>query len=264
MFNDNGTITIQPIDLKFDKSWTLPARQNWTIITKALHEHLQMDDLLNGYTELAISRQTRKARAEEFIRDLVRVSGFHPSKATDGRTWASDGSMIPAAANIIENKSITGAATGEQTLVMRVPGRNVSILQGEQLGLIIALVLSESSKTAPDAGGRLLTDHLNSVRLIEDSRTEISQTPRLRYMNGRSYYRWIIDLAERSSLKIQYTPGHSKDHTLEAQMNNEADFLASSSQKIYKDIPEIRPPTFHMNNFTFYSPTDGVEHTTLC
>jgi hypothetical protein len=256
-FNDDGTITIQPFDQKFDKKWTLPARRNWTIITNALHDHLQMDDLLNGYTELAISRDTRKAQAEEYIRDLVRVSGFNPSKATDGRTWASDGSMIPASASITENKSITGAATGEQTLVMRVPGRNVSILQGEQLGLIIALVLSESSNTAPYAGGRLLTDHLNSVRLIEDSKTEISQTPRLRNMNGRSYYRWIIDLAERSSLKIQYTPGHSKDHTLETRMNNEADFLASSSQKIYKDIPEIRPPTFHMNNFTFYSLTDG-------
>jgi hypothetical protein len=256
-FNNDGTITIQPIDREFGKNWTLPAHRNWAIIAKALHEHLQIDDLLNGYTELAVPRDARKAHAEQYIRDLVRVSGFHPSKATDGRTWASDGSMIPASASIIENKSITGAATGEQTLVMRVPGRNVSILQGEQLGLIIALVLSEASDTAPCASGRLLTDHLNSVRLIEDSKTEISQIPRLRYMNGRSYYRWIIDLAGRSSLKVQYTPGHSKDHTLEARMNNEADFLASSSQKIYKDIPEIRPPTFHMNKFTFYSPTDG-------
>jgi hypothetical protein len=57
--------------------------------------------------------------------------------------------MVPASASIAENKSITGAATGEQTLVMRVPGRNVSILQGEQLGLIIALVLSEASNTVP-------------------------------------------------------------------------------------------------------------------
>jgi len=122
-----------------------------------------MDDLLNGYTELAISRSTRKAQAEEYICNLVRVSGFSPSKATDGRTWASDGSMIPASASIVEEKSITGAATGEQSLVMRVPGRNVSILQGEQLGLIIALVLSESSITAPYTNGRLLTDHLNSV-----------------------------------------------------------------------------------------------------
>jgi hypothetical protein len=256
-FNDDGTITIQPIDQKFDKNWTLPARRNWAIFAKALHEHLKMDDLLNRYIELAIPRDTRKAQAERYIRDLVRVSGFHPSKATDGRTWASDGLMIPASASIIENKSITGAATGEQTLVMRVPGRNVSILQGEQLGLIIALVLSETSSATSYTSGRLLTDHLNSVRLIEDSKTEISQIPRLRYMNGRSYYRWIIDLVERSSLKIQYTPGHSKENTLETRMNNEADLLASSSQKIYKDIPEIQPPTFHMNKFTFYSPMDG-------
>ena len=51
-------------------------------------------------------------------------------------------------------------------------------------------------------------------------------------MNGRSYYRWIIDLAERSSLKIQYMPGHSKDHTLERQMNNEADVLASFAEDL--------------------------------
>jgi len=45
----------------------------------------------------------------------------------------------------MEEKSITGAATGQKTSVMRIPNRNVSILQGEQLGLIIALILSENS-----------------------------------------------------------------------------------------------------------------------
>jgi hypothetical protein len=29
--------------------------------------------------------------------------------------------MIPASANIMEEKSITGAATGQKTLVMRIP-----------------------------------------------------------------------------------------------------------------------------------------------
>jgi hypothetical protein len=161
--------------------------------------------------------------------------------------------MIPSSAGIIDDKSITGAATGERTLVMRVPGCNISILQGEQLGLIIALVLSEhSGPIAHD--GVLLTDHLNSVRLIEDSKTAISQVPRLRYMNGRSYYRWIIDLAKRSTLKIKYTPGHSNDDTLESRMNDEANFLATSSQKIYKELPEAPPPTFYINDFTFHNP----------
>jgi hypothetical protein len=90
-FNNDGTVTIRPINLKFDRNWTLPARRNWAIVAKALHEHLKMDDLLNGHTELAIPKDTRKAQAERHIRDLVSVSGFHPSKATDGRTWASDG-----------------------------------------------------------------------------------------------------------------------------------------------------------------------------
>ena len=254
-FNNDGTITIHPNNQVFDKSWTQAARRNWTNITKTIHDHIHIDDLLNGHTDLAIPKDIRQARAEECIRSLVSVSGFDPSEATDGRTWASDGSMIPASASIIDDKSITGAATGESTLVMRVPGRNVSILNGEQLGLIIALVLSEHSNLVH--GGRLLTDHLNSVRLIEDSKTEISQIPRLRYMNGRSYYRWIIDLAKRSPLEMQYTPGHLHDNTLETRMNNEADHLATSSQKIYKELPELPSPTFHMNDFTFHNPTDG-------
>jgi hypothetical protein len=82
--------------------------------------------------------------------------------------------MIPASATILDDKSITGAATGIKTLVMRIPGRNVSILQGEQLGLIIALVLSENLNLPYHPNQeqtRLLTDHLNSVRLIEDSKT---------------------------------------------------------------------------------------------
>jgi hypothetical protein len=138
--------------------------------------------LLNtSNTDLAIPKDIRQAQAKEYIRTLVSVSGFDPSKATDGKTWASDGSMIPSSASVIDNKLIMGAAMGESTLVMRVPGHNISILHGEQLGLIIVLVLSEHSNVAHR---RLLTDHLNSVQLIKDSITAISQTPRLRYMNG--------------------------------------------------------------------------------
>jgi hypothetical protein len=40
-------------------------------------------------------------------------------------------------------------------------------------------------------------------------------------------------------------------------MSDEADFLATSLQRNYKNLPEIRPPTFYMNQFTFYSPIDG-------
>ena len=98
-------------------------------ITKTIHDHLRINDLLSGESgdiDLAIPRHIRQAQAEEYIRSLVHVSGFNPSKATDGRTWASDGSMTPPSAGVIDDKTITGAATGVNTLVMRVPGCNVT------------------------------------------------------------------------------------------------------------------------------------------
>ncbi|KAF8191175.1 hypothetical protein BJ912DRAFT_849617 [Pholiota molesta] len=111
----------------------------------------------------------------------------------------------------------------------KVPGRNVSILHGEQLGLIVALLVGECSDEHQTTN-RILTDHLNSVRLIDDSQSNISQVPRLRFMNGSS---------------------------TDARMNAEADHLASASQKCFKDLPEAPPPTFHMNDFTFHHSTDG-------
>ena len=40
-------------------------------------------------------------------------------------------------------------------------------------------------------------------------------------------------------------------------MNNEADSLATTSQKLFRELLEVSPPTFHMNSFTFHHITDG-------
>ncbi|KAF8953177.1 hypothetical protein BDZ97DRAFT_1873600 [Flammula alnicola] len=253
-----GNIKIGIKQPSMDRRWSEAAKTNWTRFENLLQHNLCMDDLTSGMPDLAIPRDIRERRAEIQIWNLVTASGFAPSNYTDGNTWATDGSMLPASAGILDPKTITGAATGTSSLAMRVPGRNVSILQGEQLGLIMALILS-GNKTEQERQ-LILTDHLNSVRLIDDSQTNVSQVPRLRFMNGRSYYRWILSLLTRPSranIDIKYTPGHSDDKSTEAQMNSEADYLASSTQKIYKDLPEAPPPTFHMNEFTFHHPTDG-------
>lgn len=42
-------------------------------------------------------------------------------------------------------------------------------------------------------------------------------------MNGRSYYRWIMNLVQETQTTVKYTPGHSTGATLEARMNEEAD-----------------------------------------
>ena len=93
--------------------------------------------------------------------------------------------MKPASATIEEEKVVLGATTGPSTLVLKIPGCNVSILHGEQVGLIIALILAGQNSSDVQF---LLTNHQNSVRLIEDSQSNISQVPRLHNMNGRAYY----------------------------------------------------------------------------
>jgi hypothetical protein len=84
--------------------------------------------------------------------------------------------MVPASAGMLDDKSVTSAVVGPSTLVLKLPGRNVSILHGKLMGLIIALVLSGRRPNSANPGC-LFTDHLNSVRLISDSQTNVSQLP---------------------------------------------------------------------------------------
>jgi len=93
--------------------------------------------------------------------------------------------MIPAASGLGDAKSVTAALMGPKTMVLRLCEQNNSILQGELMGLIIGLILS---LTGP-RDNILYSDHLNSVQLIEDSRSSLSQDARLRNMNGQSYYK---------------------------------------------------------------------------
>jgi len=76
-------------------------------------------------------------------------------------------------------------------------------------------------------------------------------------MNGRSYYRWIMNLVQETHSTIKYTPGHSSSESLEARMNEEADYYASSSQQIADKLPIFPLPTFYMNEYTYFRDGDG-------
>ena len=250
----SGEVVISEREQRFDKTWSPAARKNWATLTSAFRDGLTLSRLVNGPLELSISRAVRESRAENLIQALANVCGFRNLRAVANATWASDGSMKPASATIEDDKVVLGAATGPSTLVLKIPGRNVSILHGEQIGLIIALILA--GRNSSDAQ-YLITDHLNSVRLIEDSQSSISQVSRLRNMNGRSYYRWILSLVDRVDVSVKYTPAHTDGDTLEATMNRDADFYASSSHEVKHVIPQSPLPTFHMNDYTFYRDEDG-------
>ncbi|KIJ89618.1 hypothetical protein K443DRAFT_126728, partial [Laccaria amethystina LaAM-08-1] len=250
----SGEVVILEREQRFDKAWSPAACKNWITLIDAFRDGLTLNLLVNGPLELSIPKRIRESRAENMIRALANVCGFRNLSGMDNLTWASDGLMKPASATIEDDKVVFGAATGASTLVLKIPGRNISILHGEQVGLIIALILA--GRTSCDAQ-HLLTDHLNSVRLIEDSRSNVSQISRLRNMNGQSYYRWILSLVERTDINVKYMPAHTDKDTLEARMNRDADFYASSSHDVKHLIPQSPIPTFHMNDYTFYRDGDG-------
>ena len=229
---------------------TSAVKTNWIKATSALAQS-DITSLCYGSTDLLIEPLTRRDNAEHYINALSKTCKFPSSTLShNNRTWATDGSMIPASSTISDLKHVTAAATGPATLVLCVPHRNASILQGEQLGLIIALVLAQSPS-------QIYTDHLNSTMLIDDSSTAVNQERRLRSMNGRSYYRWILDLLTRKAATITYTKAHTSDTTLDAALNREADHYASLAQKHISSIPIAPIPTFYMDPYTFYREPDG-------
>ena len=223
---------------------------NWDKIALALsHSHIEL--FFSGSADLLTNRLQRRDQAEDYITALSSICGFSPSAFFHNYTsWVSDGSMIPAASTISDPKSITAAVSGPTSLVMRIPNRNASILQGEQMGLVSALVLAKQPPL-------IYTDHLNSTQLIDDNRTAINQAHRLCSMNGRSYYRWILDLVTRKSATISYTKAHTTDTSLPASLNREADHLASSTQKNISKISIAPVPTFFMEPYTFHRDCDG-------
>ncbi|KAJ7138983.1 hypothetical protein C8R44DRAFT_867155 [Mycena epipterygia] len=151
-----------------------------------------------------------------------------PSAATSlSQVWGSDGSMLPAAASVLDKKSVTAALTGPKTLVLEIEGRNVFILHGELMGLVMCLILDDSNNDE----SLLYTDHLNAVRLIDDSKT--------------------------NPLKIIYTSGHSNEVSIPARMNFEADHYASSAQHHIHNVFSAPIPTFLMDDFTFHTLDDG-------
>jgi len=77
---------------------------------------------------------------------------------------------------------------------MKILETNIFILQGELVGLILALVLLKDTRIVDQHKHCLLTNHLTAVRLVEDIQSGVDQMAHLQFMNGRSYYCWLLAL----------------------------------------------------------------------
>ncbi|KAJ7234955.1 hypothetical protein C8J57DRAFT_1573080 [Mycena rebaudengoi] len=148
------------------------------------------------------------------------------SRVQDQQLWASDGSMQPASATLSEDRTGTAAVTGLVTLVLQLKDRNLSILHGELTGHILAFVFCDPQRRAQS-----YSDHQNSVNLIDEIQLGTSQDSRLRHMNGRAYYRRILQLIREKRTVITYTRAHTAELTIQSQMNREADHYTSKAQR---------------------------------
>jgi hypothetical protein len=140
-------------------NWSHAQRKNWNWV-KTFLSQAQIGALYSGPADLLLSRSRRRQQAEKFIQSIVLANLFLPSEVSRGtQLWGTDGSMIPASAGPLDDKSVTSAITGPHTIVMKLLGRNLSILHGELVGIIGGLVLSDSQNDSTV----IYTDHLNST-----------------------------------------------------------------------------------------------------
>ena len=207
-----------------------------------------------GPADLLLSWSIRQQHTEKFIQSILLANYFSPSEVSqDTQLWGMDGFMIPASAGPLDDKLVTSAITGLHTIVMKLLGRNVSILHGKLVGIIGSLVLSDPHNNS----AVIYTDHLNSTRLINDSKTSANIEACLHHMNGHSYYKWILHLISSQQAVICYTRSHSAESCTPAILNASADYYASKSQHIHSYLHYTPLSTFFMDPFTFFTPIDG-------
>ena len=152
--------------------WTERAREHWSNLASLLSK-LDMKWLFDGELTLMMPRTQCQAEAESHIRDLSHLVSLPPSSLFhQGHIWGMDGSMVPMTGSIGDDKSVTDAVTGPQTIVVRLNGRNLCILHGELIGLIMGLGLSDNETP----NNKIFTDHLNSVHFIDDAEPPLNKT----------------------------------------------------------------------------------------
>ena len=169
--------------------------------------------------------------------------------------------MIPATSGLGDEKSVMAAVMGPRTLVVQLSSQNLFVLHGELMGLIMGLVLSGDSTLN---NNKLFTDHLNSVHFINDTRTSINQENWLRNMNGRSYYRWIVDLVQKGWTEVIHMKAHTNQVNLPSLLNDEADYYTSKSQNVTNSLHPAPIPTFFMDRFTYFQPHNGWIESNIC
>jgi hypothetical protein len=138
-FADNG-ITSFAVNSLPGSNQTMAQTRNWRLISNYLFQ-IQITSLFLGEMDLIHTQDACQTHAEAIIIALAKASPYPPTPCSSSyQLWGTDGSMIPTNASLLNSKSVTAAITGPHTVTLEIPGCNISILQGKQMGLIAGLI----------------------------------------------------------------------------------------------------------------------------
>ncbi|KAK7038135.1 hypothetical protein R3P38DRAFT_2696655 [Favolaschia claudopus] len=223
---------------------------------------MSITSVIMGDWSLALPRENRRAFAEQVLKAMIDASTVPVDpllNASSQTLMASDGSCTPGMPKLHERRSTTFSTVGNRhAAVFSIGGRNTGILQAEVYGLVAA-TLQASRNTSNSIP--IYTDHLNSSRLISDAFSNPPSTHAWATKPARSLYRWLLEMLTAinppSRPTIIYTQAHTTSESLEARANAVADALASQSHSKPIRPASVPDPTFHMDEYTFFTKEDG-------
>ena len=217
---------------------------------------ITLDSLAVGDVCLASPRTTRQSLARAQIVSLANI--LHPYRpsyhlsdvgSTLGTLWATDGSYTAP------NVTSTSAVVGPVTFALTVTDRERGVLHAEVLGLIAAFICVVEAGS-PHA--IILSDHLNSVYLINDIRTHSLPPYFWSQKNARSLYRWLAQLSlSHPEIEVAHVKAHTARKGPRAFLNSVADSVAKSARAFPFHSPPAPDTSFALDNFAVRT-RDGI------
>ena len=217
---------------------------------------ITLDCLAVGDIRLASSRGARESAANDEVISLANIldlyrRSYHltDARATPRTLWATDGSYT--APDLTSTSAVVGPLTFAMTITDREPG----VLHAEVFALVAAFVCIAQSRT-PNAS--ILSDHLNSVYLINDIRTHSLPSYFWSQKNARSLYRWLARLAlSHPDVRVAHVKAHTRRRGLPAFLNSVADSVAKSARVFPFHSPPAPDTSFVLDEFAVQD-RDGI------
>ncbi|KAF8164190.1 hypothetical protein BJ912DRAFT_864156 [Pholiota molesta] len=241
------TLSFNVYNLAFPYYYTLS--REWPILFSWL-QSLPQSLLTLAYPSihLLLPRNLRQNLAEKAIYRLYFSCQAFPHPAPS-HLFSSDASHISKH----DTSSVTTAVVGNHNgfvASLNSFGQHASILQGETYGILVSTLLAHRLVTESHHHRfkpSILTDHLNSVRLL-NTFLHPNSSPPLSSLNSNPAHNCDV---------FQHVRAHTNSTTLPSCLNHLADHIASQSQTFLAPPPSLPVPTFTMDPFTPYDENNG-------